>query len=62
MDVFDALVQELDKELVQKRDWVASGQAKDFADYQRMCGEIHGLLIARQEVLDLKQTMEQSDE
>ena len=62
MDPFDVLVQELDKELVQKRDWVASGQAKDFADYQRMCGEIHGLLIARQEVLDLKQTMEHSDE
>lgn len=62
MDIFDALVQELDKELAQKRDWIASGQAKDFADYQRMCGEIHGLLIARQEVLDLKQTMERSDE
>ncbi|NDG27428.1 MAG: hypothetical protein EB120_09670 [Proteobacteria bacterium] len=62
MDVFDALVQELDKELVQKRDWVANGQAKDFADYQRMCGEIHGLLIARQEVLDLKQKTEHSDE
>lgn len=62
MDAFDALVQELDRELVQKRDWVASGQAKDFADYQRMCGEIHGLLIARQEVLDLKQKMERSDE
>ena len=62
MDTFEVLVQELDKELVQKRDWVASGQAKDFADYQRMCGEIHGLLIARQEVLDLKQKMEHSDE
>jgi hypothetical protein len=62
MDAFDVLVQELDRELVQKRDWVASGQAKDFADYQRMCGEIHGLLIARQEVLDLKQKMEHSDE
>jgi hypothetical protein len=62
MDAFDVLVQELDRELVQKRDWVASGQAKDFADYQRMCGEIHGLLIARQEILDLKQKMEHSDE
>jgi len=62
MDALDVLVQELDKELVQKRDWVASGQAKDFADYQRMCGEIHGLLIARQEILDLKQKMEHSDE
>lgn len=62
MDALDVLVQGLDKELVQKRDWVASGQAKDFSDYQRMCGEIHGLLIARQEVLDLKQKMEHSDE
>lgn len=62
MDTFDVLVQELDKDLAQKRDWVASGQAKDFADYQRMCGEIHGLLIARQEILDLKQKMEHSDE
>jgi hypothetical protein len=62
MDALDVLVQELDRELAQKRDWVASGQAKDFADYQRMCGEIHGLLIARQEVLDLKQKMERSDE
>ena len=62
MDAFDVLVQELDKDLVQKRDWVANGQAKDFADYQRMCGEIHGLLIARQEILDLKQKMEHSDE
>ena len=62
MDAFDVLVQNLDKEIAGKRDWVASGQAKDFPDYQRMCGEIHGLLIAKQEILDLKQTMENSDE
>jgi hypothetical protein len=59
---FDVLLIELDKDIAQKRDWVASGQAKDFADYQRMCGEIHGLLIARQEITDLKQRMENSDE
>jgi len=62
MDASDVLVQNLDKEVAARRDWVASGQAKDFADYQRLCGEIHGLLIARQEILDLKQTMENSDE
>jgi hypothetical protein len=62
MDITDALVQNLDKEINGKRDWIASGQAKDFSDYQRMCGEIHGLLIARQEIIDLKQTMENSDE
>lgn len=62
MDAFEVLLIELDKDIAQKRDWVASGQAKDFADYQRMCGEIHGLLIARQEITDLKQKMEHSDE
>ena len=62
MDPLDALAQELDKDIAGKRDWVASGQAKDYADYQRMCGEIHGLLLARQEVLDLKHKMENSDE
>jgi len=62
MDAFEVLVQELDKDIAGKRDWVSSGQAKDFADYQRMCGEIHGLLLARQEILDLKQKMENSDE
>ena len=62
MDASDVLVQTLDKETTAKRDWIASGQAKDFSDYQRMCGEIHGLLIARQEIIDLKQKMENSDE
>lgn len=62
MDPLDALVIELDKDITSKRDWVSSGQAKDFADYQRICGEIHGLLLARQEILDLKHKMENSDE
>jgi hypothetical protein len=62
MDPLDVLLVELDKSVVQKRDWVASGQAKDYAEYQRICGEIKGLLFAKQEILDLKQTMEHSDE
>lgn len=62
MDALEVLVLEIDKDVSGKRDWVASGQAKDYADYQRMCGEIHGLLLARQEILDLKQKMENSDE
>ena len=62
MDPLDVLTIELDKSVDQKRDWVASGQAKDYAEYQRICGEIKGLLFAKQEILDLKQTMEHSDE
>ena len=62
MDAADVLVQTLDKEVTAKREWVTSGQAKDYAEYQKICGEIKGLLFARQEILDLKQTMEHSDE
>ena len=62
MDPLDVLTIELDISVVQKRDWVASGQAKDYAEYQKICGEIKGLLFAKQEILDLKQTMEHSDE
>jgi hypothetical protein len=62
MDPLDVLVIELDKSVAEKRDWVASGQAKDYAEYQKICGEIKGLLFAKQEILDLKQNMEHSDE
>jgi hypothetical protein len=61
MDAFEALVDILDKEVIVKRDWVASGQAVDYSEYKRICGEIHGLLIARQETIDLKRKMEHSD-
>lgn len=62
MDTFDVLVDILDKEVIAKRDWAASGQAKDYAEYQRVCGEIKGLLFTRQEILDLKRKLENSDD
>ena len=62
MDASDVLVQNLDKEVTAKREWLSSGQAKDYAEYQRICVEIKGLLFAKQEILDLKQKMENSDE
>jgi len=62
MDAFEVLVDELDKAIVGKRDWIGSGQAKDYSEYQRVCGEIKGLLFARQEILDLKRKMENSDD
>jgi hypothetical protein len=62
MDAADVLVQTLDKEVIAKREWVTSGQAKDYAEYQKICGEVKGLLFAKQEILDLKQKMEHSNE
>jgi hypothetical protein len=62
MDAFEVLVDILDRETIGKRDWIGSGQAKDYSEYQRVCGEIKGLLFARQEILDLKRKMENSDD
>jgi len=41
---------------------VSQSAAKDFADYQKLCGEIRGLSTAEGYILDLAKLMEQSDE
>jgi hypothetical protein len=61
MDVADVLVDELNKKVEQLKEWIASGQAQDYSGYQKVCGEIRGLLTARGYILDLKQNLENSD-
>jgi hypothetical protein len=41
---------------------VANNAAKDFGDYQKLCGEIRGLSLAEGFILDLAKKMEFSDE
>lgn len=43
------------------RDAVSGGAAKDFSDYQRMCGEIRGLTQAYNNLIDLVRHLEQDD-
>jgi hypothetical protein len=62
MDAFDLLVQQTDEKIAQLKDHLAEGRAESFEEYKKLCGEIRGLLIARGYTLDLKQTMENSDE
>ena len=54
------------KQVRDKRDQiveaVANNAAKDFADYQKLCGEIRGLSLAEGYILDLAKKMEFSDE
>ena len=58
----DHLYQKLNDQIKELRESLGSGTAKDYAEYQRVCGEIKGLLFARQEILDLKRKMENSDD
>jgi len=61
MTAFEVLIEELNGKVSQLKDWVGAGQVADFNEYQRMVGEIKGLLYAREYILDLKQRMEHSD-
>lgn len=61
MDAFEVLTKQLDERAEQLKDAVANGNL-EYMEYKKTCGEIRGLLIARQYVLDLKDRLENSDE
>jgi len=62
MNALDVLVQQADEKVAQIKDWLADGKADSFEEYKKLCGEVRGLLIMRGYILDLKQTMENSDD
>ena len=62
MNVFEVLVKNIDERTEYLQQAVASGRAASFEEYKGTCGEIKGLLVARGFILDLKQTMEQSED
>jgi hypothetical protein len=61
MTELELLVQQLDEKITQLKENVVVGNM-DYPQYQRLCGEIRGLLIARGYILDLKDKMEKLDE
>jgi len=60
--VVDLLKQDIDRTVNQLQDALGAFAAKDFAEYSKMCGEIKGLLTARQYMTDLTRNLENSDE
>jgi hypothetical protein len=62
MNAFEILIQQADEKVTQIKDWLADGKADSFEEYKKLCGEVRGLLIMRGYILDLKQTMENSDD
>jgi hypothetical protein len=43
-------------------DDLASGTCRNFEEYQKLCGTIHGLAIAERYILDLAAKLESEDE
>ena len=61
-NAFEILIQQVREKRQQIVEAVSNNAAKDFSDYQKLCGEIRGLSIAEGFILDLAKTMELSDE
>jgi hypothetical protein len=62
MDAFDYLSAQLREEMEAVKESLAAGAAKDYAEYQHLCGKIRGLLTAQSKLNDLKERMDDSDE
>lgn len=61
MTGLELLNKQIDDKVGQLKDAVILGNL-DHIQYQRLCGEIRGLLIAKGYVLDLKDKLENTDE
>ena len=62
MDAIDYLSAQLREEIDAVKESLAAGAAKDYAEYQNLCGKIRGLLTAQSKLNDLKERMEESNE
>jgi hypothetical protein len=62
MTPLEALIKNIDEKVIQLREFLSTGRAETYEEYKRMCGEIRGLLSARDYAVDLKTTLENMDE
>jgi len=61
MTELEVIVKQIDDKVEQLKEAVMVGNL-EYSGYQKICGEVRGLLIARGYALDLKERLEKSDE
>jgi len=52
----------IDDKVNQLQEYLADGNATDFAEYKKLCGEIQGLLTARLFTTDLQERLRDSED
>ena len=62
MNAFELLIQQINEEVNLIQDAICHGKADSFDEYKRLCGEVRGLLIARELTEALRTRMENSDD
>jgi hypothetical protein len=56
------VVNAIDSKVEQLQEALADGRVESYDEYKKVCGEIRGLLTARNYITDLNKSMESSDE
>ena len=52
----------IDDKIQQLQEHVADGNAEDYAEYKKLCGEIKGLLTARLFTIDLQERLKDPED
>lgn len=60
--VLEVVVKEIRDRKTFVVDELARGTLKDFAEYQKLCGEVRGYSLIEEYILDLAKRMESADE
>ena len=61
-DLFDEIYAKIDEEIENYKESLSWGEAQSFEQYAERVGEIKGLRLARQEVLDLQQLINKQED
>ena len=59
---FDVLKRQIDDRILQLQEALADCRLVTYDEYKKVCGEVRGLLTARNYITDLNKAMENSDE
>ncbi len=59
LDAMEKMLQINETDMV---DALRNGRCKDFGEYQRICGVLHGLGLAKMHIQDLRQRMERDED
>ena len=62
MNEYEVILREIDIQVKNLEENLGTGVAKDYSEYQNICGKISGLLSTRRYIQDLNKQMENSDE
>ena len=62
MTALEAIIKEIDEKVAQLRDHLATGNVETLEEYKKLCGEIRGLLYARDYTISLQNKLENMDE